>query len=278
MDYVEFNIMIQPRDPWAEILSAELTDLGFESFIQEEENLLGYLPIAEDKPEIIACLQSFQKHQGVILEFNKQLIKGQNWNAAWENSFEPVLVEQFCSIRAPFHEPPLKHVLHDIIIMPKMSFGTGHHPTTFLMVKAIQKIDLKGMTVLDMGCGTGVLGILAKKVGAKEVLGIDIETWAVENAKENATGNQVEMEVKIGSVAAIPSLKFDCVLANINRNVLCEQLPYYGQALKGGGHLLLSGFMEQDVAFLKTAYEREGFKEINVEQKENWVCIHLRKQ
>ena len=278
MDYIEFDIIVQPREPWAEILSVELAELGFESFVQEQEHLFAYLPAESESKEVIALLESFGAQDEMTLSYQRRVIPAQNWNASWESSFEPVIVGDFCAIRAPFHVSQTEAVQHEIIIEPKMSFGTGHHPTTFLMVKTLSQLDLQGKSVLDMGCGTGVLAILAKKCGASDVLGIDIEDWAVENAKENAASNGVAVEILLGSVAQIPDQHFEVVLANINRNILVEQLPVYSKVIQAKGQLLLSGFMEQDVDYLRAVYMDLGFKEIEIQKIDHWVCIRLEKQ
>lgn len=277
MDYIEYSIQIQPREPWAEILTAELSDFAFETFQENEKCLLAYLPADVDSPEIGDFIKEFAKSNNIAVQFDRKLIKAQNWNAQWEQEFQPVEVDSFCLIRAPFHKIDAHSFKHEVVIMPKMSFGTGHHPTTFLMCKAIEGLDLRGKNVLDMGCGTGVLGILALKCGAKSVLGIDIEEWAVENSIDNAVLNNVVMEVLLGGVEQIPAVQFDLILANINRNVLSVQLAEYHKNLSSNGSLLLSGFMKQDVDFMLKLSTEIGFKQLDISTKENWVCLKLEK-
>jgi len=277
MNYWNYKIKIQPRDPWVEILIAQLSEEKFDSFQEVEDGLEAYIAENNWTASIDELMKDFEVSNNLRLSFQKEVIALKNWNEEWENSFTPVVVEAFCAIKAPFHELET-NCEHELTIMPKMSFGTGHHPTTFMMVKAMQQVDFKNKKVLDMGCGTGVLGILACKLQAAEVLGIDIEDWAVENAIENAQTNHCEMEFELGGKEKIPDIEYDVLLANINRNILVDQKGLYNKSLKSGGTLLLSGFLQQDKEFIKEEFENEGFDNVNTYKKENWVCLVFQKR
>ncbi|MFT6746552.1 MAG: ribosomal protein L11 methyltransferase [Glaciecola sp.] len=277
MNYWNYKIEIQPRDPWVEILIAHLSGENFDSFQEVEKGVEAY--ISEDNSGQIAetFITDFGIENKLELTFEKELVKLKNWNEEWENSFEPVIVDGFCVIKAPFHDLEVS-CEHELTIMPKMSFGTGHHPTTYLMVNAMKNLGFENKKVLDMGSGTGVLGILACKLQAKEVLGIDIEDWAVENAIENAKVNGCRIKFELGGKEKIPDAEFDVVLANINRNILVDQKGDYKNAIRQGGTLLLSGFLKQDKDFITEEFESQGFENINAYDKENWVCLVFRKK
>ena len=196
-----------------------------------------------------------------------------DWNAEWEKSFTPITVAGRCRIRAPFHEYDANYQL-DIIIEPKMSFGTGHHATTTLMIQQMFDIDLEGKTVLDMGCGTGVLAIAAKKLGAQNVMAIDIDHWSVENTQENAASNNVALTVIEGGEEAI-SGRFDVILANINRNILLEQMPTYSTALNAGGTLCLSGFYSADLDIINNLAKQLGLQLAKTVEQNDWVSARF---
>lgn len=277
MDYIQYSFELQPREPWAEILMYRLSeDFAFDGFQENEVGLDAFIPAHLDSEQIVEFLQAWLAENSLEMSFEKSLIPAKNWNEEWESSFEVIKVDDFCSIRAPFHSPS-SNTQFDIVILPKMSFGTGHHPTTFSMVKAMRDLNFKGKKVLDMGSGTGVLGILAGKLGASEVSAIDIEEWSVENAKENAKENGVQMEVLLGGKEQIPKKNYDIVLANINRNILMDQAVNYSAVLQSGGSLLLSGFMKEDVEMLLKTFENVGFRLLKEWQKELWICLVLEK-
>jgi ribosomal protein L11 methyltransferase len=277
MNHWNYIIKIQPRDPWVEILIAQLSEHNFDSFQEVEEGVEAYIAESNDSELTTAIVEEFGKTNNLSLSVEKELVELKNWNKEWESSFPPVIVGEFCVIKAPFHDLEVK-CEHTLTIMPKMSFGTGHHPTTYLMVQAMEYLDFKGKDVLDMGSGTGVLGILACKLQANKVLGIDIEDWAVQNAIENAKVNSCSMQFELGGKEKIPSHKVDVLLANINRNILVDQKEDYWSTLKVGGTLLTSGFLKQDKEFLINEFENQGFKNINAYDKENWVCLAFRKK
>ena len=276
MDYYQYTIQVTPKEPWTEILMMELLELGFESFQDSEKGIDAYVSVDDDPKTSEFFIHDFAIKNSISLVFDKILIPATNWNQEWESSFEVIKVDNFCAIRAPFHAPVLD-CLHEIVITPKMSFGTGHHPTTFLMVKAMQDIDFINSTVLDMGSGTGVLGILAAKLGASEITAIDIEDWAVENAIENANDNKVKMEVLLGGKEKIPKKIFNIVFANINRNILSDQMANYSSVLEKNGKLLLSGFLEEDAELIVKCATELNFKLTKKLQKEYWICLVLDK-
>lgn len=276
MDYLELNIELKPRDPWAEILIAELADLGFESFIETDSGIKAYAP--ETIGNIPALLEETSMNNNPDLESSFEIVKipHQNWNAQWEADFEPVLVDERCVILAPFHDlyafsNPLK-----IIIQPQMSFGTGHHQTTFLMSQYLLDEPHMPDSVLDMGTGTGVLAILAEKLGAKNILAVDIEPWSVENTAENAERNHCKkIKALEGDVDVAFGSKFGLILANINKNVLKTHLPHYAALSEPGTLLFLSGFFASDVEELTAAAEAVGFELREVREKETWAAMKL---
>jgi ribosomal protein L11 methyltransferase len=256
-----------------EILISDLADIGFESFMDSEQGFLAY--VREDEfndSEYQALITRLEVVNKVALT----RIEPQNWNAVWESQFDPIEISDKVCIRAPFHEKPIGFK-YDLVIEPKMSFGTGHHATTRLMCSALLDIELKGNDICDMGCGTGILGILAKKAGAKSVLGIDIEDWAVENAIENAQRNDVTMQVILGDATELAGKSFHGMLANINRNILIQDFESYNNCIKPGGWILLSGFLETDVDAIIEKGKSFGFEHIITFTEENWRCIRMEK-
>ena len=245
MNYLELNCIVFPPR-FSEIVIALLSDYGFESFADTEKGFSAYIPEKNFDIATFEALEIFSNKE-IRITYALNKIPEQNWNAIWETNFEPVLIGSECYIRAPFH-PVLAGIRYEIIIEPKMSFGTGHHETTHMMSVLLMEQNVCGKDVLDMGCGTAVLAILAKKMGASEVMAVDNDEWAFSNAIENIERNHVsEIRVMHGDAALIGAQQFDLILANINRNVLLSDIPAYASALKKGGTLLLSGFYESDV-------------------------------
>ncbi len=279
MDYLELTISIMPRNPWAEILTAELADLGFESFVDTEDGIQAYglLKNIELDTVVKNSILSYE-NEGVHFEFTQKVIPHQNWNAVWESDFHPVEVEEYLTIIAPFHSKEnLKGMI--VEIQPQMSFGTGHHQTTWLMSKALFELDRMPESVLDMGTGTGVLAIIAEKLGAKALVGIDIEDWTVINARENIERNACKsIEIMCGDVDLIEGRKFGLIIANINKNVLKSHIESYSRALKFGGILLLSGFFDSDVDELITFSNAHDLKMNKIYSKESWAGIQLIKE
>jgi ribosomal protein L11 methyltransferase len=278
MDYSEYRLCPIPFEPWNEILVASLSDVGFESFMEDENELLAYISSQnEEVSSINSLLNSFNENKEMTLTWVRKNIEHQNWNALWEADFEPVFVDDRLSIVAPFHGAAARKN-HVIEIDPKMSFGTGHHQTTFLMCQQILSLELGDKLVLDMGTGTGVLAILAEQLGAREIIAIDIESWSVENAKWNAERNGcTKIDAIEGGASLIPLLNFDFIFANINKNILKDQLPIYSQVLSEGGTLLLSGFFNSDVSELLIVAEKLNLDLVTVHEKETWALIKLQK-
>lgn len=258
MDYIELNIPVTDAEQ-AEILTAELSELPFESFATERKVLKAYIPQSalidckEDADEVLARYE--------IAGARYVQIESQNWNALWESNFEPVDVDGRVMIRAPFHAPsPTAEV--EVVIMPKMSFGTGHHATTKMMVQMILASDVREREGLDMGCGTGVLAIVACRYGAARMDAVDIDDFAYENCCENLASNGVAERVTamLGDVSAVVGRKYDFILANINRNILLGDMDAYLSLLAEGGELFVSGFLDADVEAMQRAAAERGLK------------------
>jgi len=273
-NYLEFNFKIEPLQPWNEILMAELIEIGFDSFTEEYDGILAYIPkdlFQEKELKEINLLQN----PDIKISYTFEEMPNINWNEEWEKNFSPINVEDQVSIRAEFHKD--QNLAHEIIIQPKMSFGTGHHATTYLMIQQMLDMDLKNKTVLDMGCGTSVLAIFAKQQGAGKTFAIDIDEWSVENSIENAARNNVELEISQGTAENLGSENFDIILANINRNILISDIPTYVSVLNSGGQLLLSGLCFFDVDdILEVCTEQKLTLEKKI-QREEWVSLLLKK-
>jgi ribosomal protein L11 methyltransferase len=257
-----------------DILVARLAGYKFNGFVEEDENLVAYINEADFTSELEADLGALTTKYNLTIE--RSILEDQNWNAKWESDYPPVLVDEFCAVRATFHEP-ITTVEHEIIVTPKMSFGTGHHATTYMMMKQMQGLNFEEKTVFDYGCGTGVLAILAQKLKAKESDAIDIDSWAYENTIENIEiNNCVEtITVYCGEIEVAPSKEYDVVLANINRNVILSTMDKMAARLKKGGYLLTSGFLEADVALVLEAAAKHGLKLVHKMEREQWRCLML---
>lgn len=251
----------------SDIIIAELSTAGFYGFLEEDGNLKAYI---EETNFDQLFLNELVNQYGVTVTLAE--IPETNWNANWESSFQPVIVEKFVSIRAGFHTP-VKDVLHEIVITPKMSFGTGHHATTFLVLEAMQQFDWVNKDVVDFGTGTGVLAILAEKMGAAKVIAIDNNQWSIDNSIENCTANQCT-KIQIIEAENIPEdLKFDCILANINKHVLIEHCDTICKALKTNGILLLSGLLSIDEDDIVQLYCTHLGMPLFVNHRNNWILI-----
>ena len=275
MDYTVLHIAVSD-DEQAEILTAELADFPFESFETGDGVLKAYIPqerLADCKEQVDGLLARY----GVAGRYIS--IETQNWNALWESNFPAVDVEGRLRIRAPFHEAaPAGET--EVIVMPKMSFGTGHHATTWLMSRAALDLGVAGRTGLDMGSGTGVLAIVAARCGAAHVDAVDIDDWADENCRENVAANGVadRVEPMLGDVGRIAGRCYDFILANINRNVLVADMPAYAAALVPGGDLVMSGFLEADTATVTQAAAEQGMETVAAETREGWMMIRVKKK
>ena len=278
MDYIELTINLTPRNPWAEILIAELADLGFESFIETEQGIQAYAPQTIGNVAALLEETSMNNNEALQAEFETKVIPHQNWNAQWEADFEPVVVDERLVILAQFHDQYAFSNDLKIIIQPQMSFGTGHHQTTFLMSQYLLDLPQMPKKVLDMGTGTGVLAILAEKRGADDILAVDIESWSVENTVENAIRNHCKhIKALEGDIDAIVGVKFGLILANINKNVLKAHLPHYANLLENKGLLYLSGFFTSDVEELTACAAEVRLKLEEVREKETWASMKLMK-
>ncbi|MCK5840237.1 MAG: 50S ribosomal protein L11 methyltransferase [Bacteroidales bacterium] len=277
MDYIELILRLPNDQLLREIIIAELAEIGFESFMEESELLQAYIPASEFDFEAVNDLEFIKKNSTIVtLEHN--LINDKNWNAVWESNYKPVIIPGKCAIRAPFHKP-VPGLKFDIIIEPKMSFGTAHHETTAMMIELLFEINPTSMTVLDMGCGTGVLAILASKMGAIQVTAIDNDQWAYNNTKENIIKNNVSnVDVYLGDASTPGTKKYDLILANINRNILIADIPEYENCLNTGGTLLLSGFLTQDIPIIQENAQENGFEFRYSINKNNWAAVVLTKK
>ena len=275
MDYIEWNIKLDPRSPWSEILVAELGEEGFDSFVDTEEGVQAYIPMKqrEDLQDLKKAFLTGLEEKEVSVSIEEKIIPHQNWNAQWEESFDPVDVEDLLTIRAPFHKAENRTKM-EVVIQPQMSFGTGHHQTTHLMLEHLLELEINDQDVLDMGSGTAVLAIMACKRGARKSTAIDIDAWCGENGLENAQRNGIEnIEVLVGTAEQLPKTPvYDLIIANINRNVLLEDMPAYVACLRGGGVVLLSGFYEADLDIITQRCHECGLVYQHHKTKDNWVA------
>jgi ribosomal protein L11 methyltransferase len=269
--YIEYNFTLSPKEPTSEILIAELGNAGFESFVESEVGVTAYIQKTEWKANILEDIFVLNSEEFSI-EYNYNEVAQTNWNAEWEKNFEPIQVDEVVSIRAPFHDNP--NLKYDIVIEPKMSFGTGHHETTHMMVQHLLKLDLENKKVLDMGCGTGILAIFAEMKGAKPLDAIDIDNWCYENSLENIARNNCEnISVYEGDASLLAGKKYDVIIANINRNILLMDMNVYANCLNERGVLLLSGFYEADIPVIDAAVSKFGLTLETTIQRNNWVAL-----
>ena len=281
--YLGYTFTISPLEPAREILIAELGYAGFESFVETEKGCIAYIQKEEAFPnneviysrllENINILQSEEFDIKYVAEEIAQV----NWNQEWEKHFEPIEVDGKCQVRAPFHNST--GLDYEIVIEPKMSFGTGHHETTHMMIKHLLKLDLTGKKTLDMGCGTGVLAILAEKRGALPIDAIDIDNWCYLNSQENAARNNCQhIIVSEGDAALLENKSYDVIIANINRNILLQDIPIYASCLKDGGTLLLSGFYTEDIPLISEKCNAHDLYFQGNFERNNWVACKFIKR
>lgn len=272
LDYWKYTLRAG-AEIW-EILVAYLSELPFDTFEETEGGLNAYLPAHAGTSEVERQLIDLQQQFDFVWE--KTFIPGQNWNEIWEANFPPVVVNDFCAVRADFHEP-VPNVQHELVINPKMAFGTGHHETTWQCIAAMEHLPMSGKKIFDFGCGTGVLAILASKLGAAEVEALDIEEESHRNTLENSEVNGVTNVVaRCGTLFAVQGRDFDGILANINRNVILGSLPELARLLKPGGWLLVSGILLQDEELVTKAAAKTGFEKKKKTERGNWLCMEFR--
>jgi ribosomal protein L11 methyltransferase len=269
--YIGYEFKVEPLQPATEILIAELGYAGFESFVEHSEGVTAYIPKQDWNAFILEDIQILHSDEFTIsYEFSE--IEQTNWNAEWEKNFKPIVVDNLVTVRAPFHDVP--DTKYDLIIEPKMSFGTGHHETTHMMIQHILKNDFKNKSVLDMGCGTGVLAILAEKVGATKLDAIDIDNWCYLNSLENVERNGCKnISVYEGDVQLLEGKHYDTIIANINRNILLADIPQYVACLNDNGELYLSGFYEEDVPLLEDLCNKHMLKLKETIKRGDWVSL-----
>lgn len=269
--YISYTFTVTPKEPATEILIAELGFAGFESFVENENDMVAYIQQKDWNEALLNDIQILKSDEFEI-SFEKDIIQQTNWNSEWEKNFNPIEVDNLVSIRAPFHKNP--KLQYDIIIEPKMSFGTGHHETTHMMVQHLLNIDVANKKVLDMGCGTGILAIFAEMKGAKPVDAIDIDKWCYENSMENVERNNCEhISVFEGDATLLLNKNYDVIIANINRNILLNDMQVYANCLNKNGTLLLSGFYKEDIPIIDKEVSNYGLKLETIIERNNWVAL-----
>jgi ribosomal protein L11 methyltransferase len=274
--YIEYNFTITPKEPGSEILIAELGEVGFESFVENENGVTAYIQKSEWNSSILEDIFVLNSDEFSI-EYHQTEVEQTNWNLEWEKNFTPIQVDNLVSIRAPFHENP--HLKYDIIIEPKMSFGTGHHETTHMMVQHLLQLNLEDKKTLDMGSGTGILAIFAEMKGAKPIDAIDIDNWCYENSIENIQRNNCKnISVFEGDASLLIHKKYDVIIANINRNILLMDMEVYTDCLNEKGVLLLSGFYEEDIPIIDAEVSKYKLKLETFIEKNNWVALKYNKE
>lgn len=269
--YIGYDFHVSPIEPGVEILVAELGYAGFESFVETETGVTAYIQKTDWNEHILDDIQILQSKEFEISHTFED-IEPTNWNSEWEKNFSPIEVDGICTVRAPFHKKP--DTTYDIIIEPKMSFGTGHHETTHMMIQHILKNEFVGKSVLDMGCGTGVLAILTEMKGAKPIDAIDYDNWCYLNSLENVERNNCEhITVIEGDASALVDKQYDVIIANINRNILLQDMPRYAACLNENGMLFLSGFYFDDIPIIQEACENHGLRFKEKLERNNWVSL-----
>ena len=275
MNYIEYDFTVSPTEMGAEILMAELAEVGFDSFVDTPTGIKAYIPKDSWNEHILQDIYLLSNPEFTI-SYQITEIEQVNWNEEWEKNFSPIVVEDLCTVRANFH--PVPNTRYDIVITPKMSFGTGHHETTYMMLQQLLPLSLEGAKVLDMGCGTGILAIMAALRGAHDITAIDIDPWCVENATENVQQNDCSfITIKEGDVSLIAGEQYNLILANINRNILLSDIPAYTQALLPQGLLLVSGFYEEDLPAIKEKCQEEGLTYLSHIERNRWVSAKFQR-
>jgi ribosomal protein L11 methyltransferase len=276
MDYIEVNFEIDTTSPEMEILIARLSQIGYNSFMESDNNLLAYIPVDSFNESHISNLTIPNEFHSQF-NYSYKIIKEQNWNEVWESNYDPVIIKNLVYIRAPFHNTN-RDIKYEIIVDPKMSFGTAHHETTSLMIELMVDENITGKKVLDMGCGTGILAILSEMLGARQVDAIDNDEWAYQNTIENIAKNKCKnIRVQLGDAGVIKAVEYDYIFANINRNVLLQDIPIYASHLVMNGILLLSGFYTEDLMLIESSARDYNLKLGHKLIRNNWAAARFMK-
>ena len=274
MEYIEIQCNFPNNFPGEEVLPVLLGEIGFESFMETEGGVSAYIPSVHFSEEALDELLASLPEK---IRYEKAIIPDQNWNAVWESNFELVVIDENCIVRAPFHEKQ-DGVAFELIIEPRMAFGTAHHETTFQMLQLLLKEDVAGKTVLDMGCGTGIIAILAEKKGAASVTAIDNDEWAYNNTCDNLHINNTQAtKALLGDASLLGNECYDVIFANINRNILLQDMKTYCNVLNDNGIIFFSGFYTEDVEAIREEAERYGLRLENLSERNNWVAVRFRK-
>jgi len=269
--YISYTFKVSQKEPATEILIAELGEVGFESFVENEEGVEAFIQKTDWNEHILEDIYVLNSNEFQI-SYEMQEIEQTNWNIEWEKNFNPIQVDDMVSIRAPFHENP--NLKYDIVIEPKMSFGTGHHETTHMMVQHLLELDVTGKKVLDMGCGTGILAIFAKMKGAQPIDAIDNDNWCYQNSLENVERNNCKhIAVYEGDASLLKNKKYDVIIANINRNILLNDMDVYASCLNEKGVILLSGFYKEDIPIIDAEVSKYGLKLGKQIERNSWVAL-----
>ena len=279
MKYLEIKLNITPAEPWKGIYTSLMAEAGCDSFMdgENERELLCYIPEKDYQEDVFNDLLGTPQFPEVKISYTVAPMEDKDWNAAWEANYEPVMIDGKCYIRAPFH-PAHPEAEYEIVIEPKMPFGTAHHATTAQMVSYLLETDMRGKAVLDMGAGTGVLAILATMKGANPVTAIDNDEWAYRNGVENAQHNHCDrLKVLLGDASLLGDESYDIILANINRNILLQDIPQYVKCMNDKGFLFLSGFYEEDLPALRYCCAQNGLKYVDHKSKDKWVAAKFEK-
>lgn len=275
-NYIELTFTVEPKEQGSDVLIAQLSDLGFESFVDSDKGFTAY--IKEDEfAEVTLNSTISQFKEFFTFDYSKKTIPQQNWNKEWESNFQPIDIQGKCYIRAPFHEVK-KGYIFDVIIEPKMSFGTGHHDTTQLMITKLMNLHVNGKSLLDMGCGTGVLAIVASMLGANPITAIDIDDWSYENTIENLQKNNItNVNTFKGDATLLSDKKFNFILANINKNILLKDISIYNSSLETNGSLVISGFFDTDMDELTRKATELGLQFQDKLLSNGWAVLHFKK-
>jgi ribosomal protein L11 methyltransferase len=275
INYIGYTFKVFPKEPGTEILIAQLGFAGFESFVENEDGVTAYIQEGDWNEQILEDIQILSSKEFEI-SYVEEVIEQINWNSEWEKNFEPIQVDDLVSIRAPFHQNP--QLPYDIVIEPKMSFGTGHHETTHMMVQQLLHLNLTNKKVLDMGCGTGILAIFAEMKGANPIDAIDIDNWCYVNSIENVERNNcTHISVFEGDAALLKDKNYDVIIANINRNILLNDMEAYMNCLNNNGVILFSGFYKEDIPVIDAEVTKYGLKLVKTIERNNWVSLQYLK-